>query len=65
VAETGVPDDAEVEGKEGDEGGVGDGPVEGEEREKRVEEDAERWVLEEEEAAVLEGVEEGEGVRHG
>jgi hypothetical protein len=54
----------EVEGKVGNEGGVGDGPVGGEEGEKRVEEGAERWVLEEEEAVVLKGVEEGEGVRH-
>lgn len=65
VAEGRVADDAEVEGEEGDEGGVGDGLVEGEEGEERVEEEGEGGVLEEEEAAVLEGVEEGEGVGRG
>lgn len=63
-AQTRVPDHPQVEGKEGHERGVGDGPVEGEEREERIEEGAQRWVLVEEEAAVLERVEEGESVSH-
>ncbi|PON89110.1 hypothetical protein TorRG33x02_149730 [Trema orientale] len=66
VAETGVPNDAEVEGEEGDEAGVRDGPVEPDDGEERVEEEAAQfWVLREEEASVLEGVEEGEGVSDG
>lgn len=65
VAESGVADDAEVEGEEGDEAGVRDGPVEGDDGDEGVEEQAQLRVLDEEVAAVLEGVEEREGVRHG
>lgn len=39
AAETRVADDAEVDGEEGDESGVGDGVVEGEEREDGLERD--------------------------
>ena len=65
VRETWVPNHTQVESKEGDKGSVRDGPVEREEREERVDERSERWVLVEEEAAVLEGVEEGESVSNG
>lgn len=57
-----VSHDAEVEGEEGNEGGVGDGSIEGEEGDDGIEEDGELRVLRQEVAAVLEGVEEGEGV---
>lgn len=65
AAETRVPDDTEVEGEEGDETRVRDGLVEGEEGEDGVEEEAEGWILEEEEAPILERVEEREGVGDG
>jgi len=57
-----VSHDAEVEGEESDEGGVGDGSVEGEEGDDGIEEDGELRVLRQEVTAVLEGVEEREGV---
>lgn len=65
AAEARVSDDAEVKGEEGDEAGVRDGPVEGNDWEEGVEEEAQFGVLEEEVAAVLEGIEEGEGVGDG
>jgi len=57
-----VSHDAEVEGEEGDEGGVGDGSVEGKEGDDRIEEHGELRILRQEVMAVLERVEEREGV---
>lgn len=65
AAEAGVSDDAEVESEEGYEAGVGDRSVEAHEREEGLEDEAERGVLGEEEAAVLDAVEEGEEVSGG
>lgn len=65
VGEGRVADDAQVEGEEGDEGGVGDGAVEPKNGEEGLEGDAEGRVLGEQEAPVLEGVEEGESVGDG
>ncbi|KAG9444678.1 hypothetical protein H6P81_016018 [Aristolochia fimbriata] len=64
-AQAGVPDDPEVEGEEGDEARVGDGAVEAHEREKGFEGEGERRVGDEEVAAVLNPVEEGEEVGGG
>lgn len=65
VGETRVSHHAEVEGEEGDEAGVGNGVVEGEDWEDGLEEDGEGGVLGEEESAVLEAVEEREAVPDG
>lgn len=65
MGKTWVSNNTQVESKEGNKGRVRDGPVERKEREERVEERGKRWVLVEEEAAVLEGVEERESVGYG
>lgn len=58
VGEGRVSDNAQVEGEEGDEAGVGDGPVEGNKGKDGVEEEAQIRELHEEVAAVVEGIEE-------
>lgn len=60
-----VADDAEVEGEEGDEAGVGDGAVGGDGGDQRGCGGGDRREAREEEAGVVEGVEEREGVGQG
>lgn len=62
MAEARVPDHTQIEGEEGDEARVGDGPVETQQGKQRLEEEAQFGELEKQVAAVLEGIEEGESV---
>lgn len=61
-AETRVPHHTQVQPEEGHEARAGDGSVEVQYREDGLHEEGQFRVLREEEASVLEGVEEGQGV---
>lgn len=65
MGEARVSDHTQIEGEEGYEARVGDGPVQAQQGKQWLEEEAQFGELEKQVATVLEGIEERESVRDG